>query len=35
MRLLTWIVATGGVVLVGLLAGLYAVLFSVVGRLPR
>lgn len=28
-------VAMGGVVLVGLVAGLYAVLFTVVGRLPK
>jgi hypothetical protein len=35
MRLLKWMVATFGVVLIGLVAGLYAVLFSVVGRLPR
>lgn len=35
MRLLKWMVGTFGVVLVGLVAGLYAVLFSVVGRLPR
>jgi hypothetical protein len=32
---LKWMVATFGVVLIGLVAALYAVLFSVVGRLPR
>jgi hypothetical protein len=35
MRLLKWMVGTFGVVLIGLVAGLYAVLFSVVGRLPK
>jgi len=32
---LKWLVATVGVVLVGMIAGLYLVLFNVVGRLPR
>jgi hypothetical protein len=35
MRLLKWMVGTFGVVLIGLVAGLYAVLFSVVARLPK
>jgi hypothetical protein len=35
LRLLKWMVGTFGVVLIGLVAGLYAVLFSVVARLPR
>jgi len=35
VRLLKWMVGTFGVVLVGMIAGIYVVLFNVVGRLPR
>src|SRR5262245_1883268 len=35
MRLLKWMVGTFGVVIVGMVAGLYVLLFNVVSRLPR
>jgi hypothetical protein len=35
MRLLKWMVGTMGVTLIGLIAGLYVLLFNVMMRLPR
>lgn len=35
LHLLKWMVGTFGVVLVGLVAGIYVVLFNVAARLPR